>query len=165
MKATDIRTTLIAVIPLLLLAFPVFGQDVPIASEQNQALVSLLNNMRVLGERGRPPEDLGYLVRVIAVSDGRECNGTPQSCPTEYAYIAVSELGEAPATNLYRLPPSYGWALDSWVDFPPGEPAPDKFVVLRMTGQAIAKDPSKGWFAPEHYEIRINASTATMRKL
>jgi hypothetical protein len=156
---------LIILIPFLLFALPAFAQEMPLVPEKNSALVTLLNDMRMLGERGTPPEDLGYIVRVIASGSEGECDGTPQSCPTEYAYIAISELGESPPMNLYRLPDSYGWTLDSWVDFPKGDPAINKFVVLRMTRQVIAKDPSKGWFVPEQFEIRVNAYSATMRKL
>jgi len=158
-----IRIAILILVQCFLLTGVAQGQDVTVPSEGEGKLSTILNRMTLLSVRGVPPEDLGYTIRVFRVDGAGECGATPDSCPKSYVYIAVSELGESPTYNLFRLPDAYGWSFVAWEDFPAGEPSREKFILLQLSRRLVAKDPSKGWFTDEKIEVRFNAYIATMR--
>jgi hypothetical protein len=118
--------------------------------ENNPGLNLILNNLEVIASIEKK-----FSIKVIRVRENGECDGTPQSCPQESLYIAVSEYGEYPDQTVYVLPRAYGWHFDRWVAPPKGE-GPDDFAVLRLTKEVVSQDISKGWWDQETYELRVN---------
>ena len=147
---------------------PAAADDSALPQEPDGDLTHILNNMTIVAERGLSQSDrLPFVLRIILAptpDSGSECDGTPESCPREYAYLAVSDFGEAPDQKLFRLPAAYGWEFDSWIELP--KSADEKaFFVFRMKRSVVAADISKGWFAEEVYEVAVNPYTGFMKKI
>lgn len=154
-----------SLLSLLLLTTRSTGQELRLAEENSEDLTRLLNDMTVIAELGTDPkEKSAYRVRLFRVPSPGECDGTPESCPTEYVYVAVSEWGEIPDQKLYRLPEAYGWEFES-IDDMPKRPSETTFVTFRVKRKVIARDLTKGWWDEEGYEIHANAHSASMQKM
>ena len=141
-----------------------YAQEMAIAQDKDSDLASLLNRMVVLAApQPSMSKPLAYILKIIVVPSLGECDGSLESCPKEFVYVAISDIGEEPDMRLYRLPDSYRWDLVSDVDDPLGEPGPEVFVRFRMV-KTVLPAGAKG-FAKEIYEIRINNLRGFMRKL
>jgi hypothetical protein len=122
------------------------SQEILVMEEKAEGITRLLNNLAVIADLGaNPTEAAAYRVRLFRVSDFGECAGTPESCPTEYVYVAVSEWGEYPEQKLFRLPDAYGWEFES-ADELPRRPSRDSFVTFRLKRKVVAADITKAWW-------------------
>ena len=83
------------------------------------------------------------MIRLIRVRTPGECSGSPESCPKETVYVAISSRDEDPDRKLYRLPDAYGWDLYQWSHFPQRD-TPDEFIVFTMVRTVIAEDTNYG---------------------
>ena len=165
MKTCGARMLALSAMALLLLTAHGSGEDLMLSTVKNQDLVSLLNDMEMIAELGRDPRaESAYVVRLIRVQEPGECDGTPESCPVQHLYVAVSEFGEMPDQNLYQLPEAHGWDFDTMVEMPKSA-SDDTFATFHMKREVVAKNTSQGWWDEEEYEVRANAHTAFMRKV
>ncbi len=79
-------------------------------------------------------------------------------------YISISSRDEYPDRRLYRLPDAYGWELHGWPNLPQRE-SPEEFVEFEMSREVVAEDTTRGWWAREIYEIKVNLASGTMRRI
>ena len=122
---------------LLLLTAHGSGEDLMLSTGKNQDLVSLLDDMEMIAELGRDPRaESAYMVRLIRVQEPGECDGTPESCPVQHLYVAVSEFGEMPDQNLYQLPEAHGWDFDTMVEMPKSA-SDDTFATFHMKREVV----------------------------
>jgi hypothetical protein len=99
-------------------------------------LRELLNGLSIMAERHDP---VG--IRVIVLKHFGECDSGPDplSCPTQDAFVALSETGQFPQQKLFRLPPGFGWHFVDWKTVPKTLDDPKSFVVFQMKQDTIAK--------------------------
>ncbi|MFH0808949.1 MAG: hypothetical protein V2A77_00535 [Pseudomonadota bacterium] len=121
-----------------------------LTAEKNAELSRILNNLEIIAST-----DKEYSIRVIRVGEYGECDGTPQSCPQESLYIAVSEYGEYPDYQVYVLPRAHGWDFERWVALPKHD-GRDDFAVLRLVKRVVSADITKRWWDQEAYELKVN---------
>lgn len=123
-------------------------------------LLHLLNDMEIVAEIKKPP----LSVKVIRQLDHGECNGTPQSCPMQIMYIAVSTFDESPDESVYLLPKAYGWEFLGWKDVPDKE-GHDYLVIFKMKRKIISSTPEKGWWVDKEVEVGVNPWKHYMKEL
>jgi hypothetical protein len=123
-------------------------------------LVHLLNDMEIVAEIKKPP----LAVRVIRQLDHGECNGTPQSCPMQIMYIAVSTFDEKPDESVYMMPKAYGWEFLSWENVPDKE-GRDYLVIFKMKRKIMSSTPEKGWWTDKELEVGVNPWKHYMKEL
>lgn len=154
----------LAMVLILASTDSIFAQELRLSEEPDKNLTYFLNEMTTIAEWGPAKEHRAiYSVRVmVAPVEPGECGETPDSCPQQYGYIAVSEFGEYPKQSLFRLPNSYGWEFEGWGDIP-DRPGRDKFLILYLKRTTIAKNIAKGWWEKELFEIRLNPSSAEIQ--
>ncbi|HWA49348.1 MAG TPA: hypothetical protein VG742_13815 [Dongiaceae bacterium] len=137
----------------------------PIDSVSSGELVDLLNYVEVVAERGTTPEpDLPLSIRLFRLSELGECDGTPQSCPTQRMYIAVSEWGEYPDRKLYQLPNAHQWQFVEWIANPQSDGEDDHYIFI-LNKEVVAADISKEWWSTERYKVSANTHGATLERL
>jgi hypothetical protein len=139
------------VIIILAALGPQLAFALELSDVKDEFLVNLLNGYEVLAER----KELPYAIRVLRLRDHGECDGTPQSCPQETLFVAVSEFGEYPDQKVFKLPKSYGWEFVSWKVLAKQE-GRESFSILEVKEQVISKDASKGWWAELHFYLHVN---------
>lgn len=159
------RLPALAMMILLTSTDATLAQEVPLSQESDGNLTYFLNQMTMIAEWGSAKEHKAiYSVRVfVAPVEPGECSDTPDSCPQQYGYLAVSEFGEYPDQSLYRLPNSYGWEFEGWGDIP-DRPGKDRFMVVYLKRTTIAKDTAKKWWDKQLFEIRVNPTSARMKE-
>ena len=158
------KTPQSALLSLVLAAF-ISAADVraePLAEVGTIDVVKVLNDMEVIAEV--PGQQPPFMVKLIRVRADGECDGTPQTCPTEDVYVAVSSFDEYPDRKLYRLPVAYGWQFKTWIDLPTND-TPDQHYVFTMERQIPASDPSAGWWSTELYRVRVNYHDAALERI
>jgi hypothetical protein len=117
-------------------------------------LVHLLNNMQILEDR----QDLPIAVRVIRLRELGECDGPPPDCPTEVLYVAVSTIDEAPDQVVFKLPESFGWQFDRWVNWPASDDV-SEYASFEVTGRLPTADAR---VAERKYVVRVNKAAGTL---
>jgi hypothetical protein len=128
----------------------------PLPASDDADLAKIINNMEIIAKQDRETtKSLPEAIPLVRVGSDGECDGTPESCPTETVYIAVSEYGEYPDRKRYQLPASHGWAFKEWLHLPKQE-ADDNYFKFTMTKQVVAA----GWWSNEMYKVRVNLHDA-----
>lgn len=141
------------------------AQTTALPDVTDASLVRLISDMEIIAERRDPLDPTyPYFLRIVRVQSEGECGGTPESCPRVSVYISISSRDEYPDRRLYRLPDAYGWELDGWSKLPQRE-SPEEFVEFEMSRKVVAEDTTRGWWAREIYEIKVNLASGTMRRI
>ena len=135
----------------------------PLAEAGDIDIVKVLNDMEIIAERDID-SNLPFMIKLIRVRADGECNGEPQTCPTEDVYIAVSGFDEYPDRRLYRLPAAYGWQFKEWVELPRKD-TPDQYYVFALERQVPAAEASAGWWSTELYRVRVNYHDAALERI
>ncbi|HUN49621.1 MAG TPA: hypothetical protein VMU42_00820, partial [Candidatus Sulfotelmatobacter sp.] len=126
-------------------------------------LRELLNGLTIISQRQDP-----LSVRIIVLKHFGACDGGPDplSCPTQDAFVAVSETGQQfPQQKLYRLPPGFGWHFVDWKSVPKSLEDPKSFIVFQMKQDTIAKaaggDSSKSGYVwgSRLFEVGVNLAS------
>lgn len=123
-------------------------------------LVHILNDSEILAETHHPP----YAVRVVRLRDHGECSGTPQSCPKQTLYIAVSNFGESPDQKLFVVYHGYGWEFIRWKTKPKKE-GRGNYIIFIVKKKAVSKNIKHEWWVDEYYEIGVNPFGGYIRKI
>jgi len=142
----------IFVLTALLLPQPVLGVELSEVKDIN--LVYVLNNFELLKEQFNLRE-CAYSIRVFRVRDKGECDGTPQSCPQQALYVAVSQFDEYPDQKLYKLPKAYGWEFVEWKVLPKAD-GKNIFAIFEVKKKVISRSYPKEWWSEERYEVQVN---------
>ena len=124
--------------------------------------VHLLNDSKTVAEI-KEIRKLPYAVRILQLQDRGECDGKPETCPQEELYIAVSTYDEYPDQKVYVLPKSYGWKFVGWKLLPKQE-GMKQFIIFEVSRKVISKNPEKGWWSEEKYEVHVNPWKGFMQK-
>jgi hypothetical protein len=137
----------------------------PIGEVADGDLVDLLNYMEIIAERSplTEPALLGS-IRLVRLRSLGECGDTPDSCPTQTLYVAVSGIDEEPDRKVYELPAAHGWEFKGWVGAPSTERADDYYVFM-LEKKVIAADITAGWWSIERYKVSANTHGATLERL
>ena len=125
-------------------------------------LRELLNGFSIMAQRQDP-----LSIRVIVLKHFGECDAGPDplSCPTQDAFVALSETGQFPQQKLFRLPPGFGWHFVDWKTVPKSLEDPKSFVVFQMKQDTIAKaanttDGKPGYvWGSQLFEIGVNMAS------
>jgi hypothetical protein len=160
-KAILAATTILFSLPTL----PGQAAAEPISEVADSHLVDLLNYMEIIAERS-PVDEPALLgsIRLVRLRSLGECGGTPDSCPTQTVYVAVSGTDEYPDRRVYELPAAHGWEFKGWVRAPITERA-DEYYVFMLEKKVVAADISAGWWSTERYKVSANAYGATLERL
>jgi hypothetical protein len=152
------------IILLLLRHSIAHAEPTALAEEADPSLVEILAGMEIVAERfDRTDATMPYMLRIIRVRPPGECGTSPETCPKESVYIAISSRDEFPDQKVYRLPEAYHWELHLWSHFPRND-TPDDSVVFTMAKTVIAEDKEKGWWMTEYYVVRANTHSASVEK-
>ena len=137
----------------------------PIDEVTDGDLVDLLNYMEIIVERSpiTEPALLGS-IRLVRVRSLGECDGRPESCPTQTVYVAVSGMDEEPERKVYELPAAHGWEFKGWVRAPSNERSDDYYVFM-IEKKVVAVDILTGWWSTERYKVSVNTHDATLERL
>lgn len=129
---------------------------------ENEELVTILTKMDVIASQDLETQaDLPEAIRVIGVVHDGECDGSPESCPLESIYLAISTTGEDPQRAVYKLPDAHGWKFGSWLHLPKGDEQSEYFT-FTMERKDVAPDQSSGWWAMHVVKIRANIYRADL---
>lgn len=131
----------------------------------NQEIVELLNKLEIVASQDLYSNTaLPMSIRIIRVRSDGECDGSPQSCPMQTVYLAISGHDEFPDRKVFELPNAYEWSFDAWERIPDGD-GPDDYYVIRMTRKSPGSDPSRAWWQSETFRLRANLYNATLEQL
>ena len=144
---------------LALLAISPPAQADSLESVPDPLLRELLNGLTIMAQRQDPVS-----IRIIVLKHFGECDSGPDplSCPTQDAFVAISEAGQFPQQKLFRLPPGFGWHFVDWKTVPKSLDDPKSFIVFQMKQDTIAKagegQASKSGYvwASQLYEIGVS---------
>ena len=124
------------------------------------SLVQLLNDIELVKER----RDLPMQIRIFRLKEQGECDGSPQSCPRETFYIAVSSFDESPDQKLYILQKSFGWRFIRWLNWPNSDSA-DQFILFEVEEKVPSSDLTKSWWSERKYIVRVNIYQASLNMM
>lgn len=122
-------------------------------------LSKLMNGIEIAKEE----RTTDFVLRALRLQELGECDGSPDTCPKERFYLAISTIDDDPDQAVYELPMSHKWEIMnvSTIDSP-GEDK--RFVVLTMRREVLSKAPSDHWWDSEVYTVRLNPWTATIER-
>lgn len=142
----------------LLFAGSAIAESLALEEVREAALVNVLGYAEEIVEARAPgsANDLPVYLRLFRVSAPGECDGAPETCPTEFLYLVVSPLGENETRRLYRLPDAYGWTFVGWSDATTDGDAVE--IIGTLDRRVVAPDPATGWRSMERYELHVSMS-------
>lgn len=129
----------------------------------NKEAAYLLTNFTVLAETKYPASEAMH-ARILEVVDFGECDGTPSSCPKSTLFISVSEYGEYPEQELYKLPKMHYWKFTSWEHLPKTDTSRD-FIVIKLSAEIPSQTPKKGWWKSKEFLVHANYRSAKINEV
>lgn len=137
----------------------------PVTQISDPSLVDLITKVEVLASQDLSiNRRLPLAVRVLKVSEDGECDGTPESCPLEKIYVAVSDFDLEPNRKVYQLPDAYGWEFSGWEFVPMDNEADDTFFII-LTRKVVSPTIASGWWQNRAYRLRVNLKEAILEPI
>ncbi len=121
---------------------------------QNERLAYILSNLQILSETS-PEQSKALRIRVFRVPAIGECDGTPQSCPKDELFVAVSRVHELPDQRVYQLPKRHRWRFGQWLSLPGGD-GPTDYAEFTLECDDPMPHAAAIWWRTSRYHLKVN---------